>query len=300
MGSHDQDSSKDKLINEGRVLSRRRLLKGSAVFALGGAVGATTGTLASCSPSPTPVPDAPPLPWKWGEIDPMEAGRAAYRLYFDPLRGGCGSGAYLSILSMLKENVGYPWTTLPDLMMTHAASGYGGHGTLCGSLGGASCIINLVAFEAKRQIFRQMIDRLYHWYSKQEFPTDRFDDISEMPGQIRVRVSSPLCHTSVSKWALAAGAEVTSQAKKERCAKVTGEVVYTVVLAMNEYFAGRWTPPKWEPSEETSHCLKCHGQDDFWPEAPSLNHQQGHMECKLCHTDHTKERPLLWEMSEKK
>ncbi len=200
-------------------------------------------------------------------------------MYPDPVRGGCGSGSYLSILSLLKEKVGYPWTTLPDLMMTHAAAGYGGHGTLCGSLGGASCIINLVAYGhgENGQIFRQMIDRLYYWYANQEFPTDRFDDISEMPGQVRVQAMSPLCHTSVSKWAMAAGEEISSKAKKERCAKVCGEVVYTVVLAMNEYFAGRWTPPSWEPSEEIAHCVDCHGPDDMWhiktePESPAGPH----------------------------
>ena len=107
----------------------------------------------------------------------------------DLVRGGCGSGSYLSILSMLKEKVGYPWTTLPDLMMSHAAAGYGGHGTLCGSLGGASCIINLVAYDEK-QVFRQMIDRLYYWYAKQEFPTDRFDDIPAWDGTWHYRVTA--------------------------------------------------------------------------------------------------------------
>ncbi len=283
MGSLGHDSPKEKQKDEGRACSRRELLMGSAAFVVGGGVGTAAGALAS-----TRVPDAIPLPWKWGEIDPLEAGRRAYRLYFDPVRGGCGSGSYLSILSLLKEKVGYPWTTLPDLMMTHAAAGYGGHGTLCGSLGGASCIINLVAYEEKTQIFRQMIDRLFYWYSIQDFPTDRFDDISGMPGQVRVKAMSPLCHTSVSKLALAAGAEISSKAKKERCAKVCGEVVYTVVQAFNEYFAGRWTPPKWEPSEGIRHCIECHGPDDMQHSKPSLNHQQGHMECMMCHTDHTK------------
>ena len=106
MGSLGHDSSKEKQEDEGRACSRRGLLKGSAAFVVGGGVGAAVGRLASRSP--TPVPGAPPLPWKWGEIDPLEAGRRAYRLYFDPVRGGCGSGSYLSILSLLKEQVGYP------------------------------------------------------------------------------------------------------------------------------------------------------------------------------------------------
>ena len=49
---------------------------------------------------------------------------------------------------------------------------------------------------------------------------------------------SYVCHTSVTKWTLAAGAEVNSKQKKERRAKVAGEVVYITILALNEYFDG--------------------------------------------------------------
>ena len=173
-------------------------------------------------------------------------------------------------------------------MLAHGAAGYCGHGTLCGSLGGSACIINLVAYgPGKDAIYKQMVDRLFWWYAEQEFPTDRFDDISSMPGQIKVATMSPLCHTSVSKWTLAAGAEVTSQQKIERCAKVCGEVVYTVVRALNEYFAGKWTPPHWTPSEKIEHCIECHGPDTMWQDTDGMNHQQGHMECLMCHDDHT-------------
>ena len=271
---------------QGGRWSRRSVLAGSGAILASGAAGAVLGTYAApvrgaaeASQSP------PPLPWEWATLDPLEAGRRAYRFYFD--KGGCGSGAYLGLLSLLREEVGYPWTTLPDMMMSHAAAGYGGHGTLCGALGGASCIINLVAYGREDQIYRQMIDRLFYWYAKQDFPTDRFDDISKMPGQVKARATTPLCHTSVTKWALEAGAEVTSEAKKERCAKVTGEVVYIVTLAMNEYFAGNWTPPQWEPSEQIKHCVSCHGPDDMW-HTKGRKSQQGHMECLLCHGDHTK------------
>jgi mono/diheme cytochrome c family protein len=99
---------------------------------------------------------------------------------------------------------------------------------------------------------------------------------------------TPLCHTSVSKWTLAAGAEVTSKEKKERCAKVAGEVVYTVVHYLNEYFDGKWKPVKWAPSEKIAHCIECHGPETFPDYTGGMNQQQGHMECLLCHTDHTK------------
>ena len=152
------------------------------------------------------------------------------------------------VLSLLKEKVGYPWTTLPDYMFDHAGQGYAGHGTLCGALGVSSCLINLVLYDEK-QTYSTVIDRMMWWYAGMKFPTERFDDISAVPKQVQVQAMTPLCHTSVSKWTLAAGAEVTSKEKKERCAKVAGEVVYTVVHYLNEYKEGRWKPAKWTPSE---------------------------------------------------
>ena len=114
------------------LLSRRALLTGSAALLAGGGAGAGITALAAAPATPV---SAPPLPWKWVKLDPLEAGRRGYRFYKD--KGGCGSASYLSLLSLLKEKVGYPWTTMPDMLMVHAAAGFGGHGTLCGALAGA-------------------------------------------------------------------------------------------------------------------------------------------------------------------
>jgi len=269
--------------DETGTVSRRSMLKESAALLAGGAAGAYATTAASQAPAA-----APPLPWKWVRLDPLEAGRRAYRFYKE--KGGCGTASYLSLLSMLKEQVGHPWTTLPDMMMAHAGSGYGGHGTLCGALGGVSTIINIVTYGEKRDQYlqnSQIVDRLFWWYAEQDFPSERFDDLSPMPKQIKVKAMSPLCHTSVSKWAVAAGATIKSDAKIERCAKVAGEVVYTVTLALNEFFDGKWTPPVWKPAKGIEHCVSCHGPDVPPQKAMSWN-QQGHMECVMCHSDHTK------------
>jgi len=281
--SHDTPHRPLPILGRGGEYSRREILTGSAALLAGGLMGGAATAYAATSPQDDP----PPLPWPWTPLDPLEAGRRAYGFYKE--KGGCGSGSYLSILSLLKEEVGYPWTTLPDMMMIHAGAGYGGHGTLCGTLGGSSLIINLVIYDDKdpsNLMFKQIVDRLFWWYAEQEFPTDRFDDISPMPGQIKVKTMSPLCHTSVSKWTLTAGADVKSAQKIERCAKVAGEVVYTVTTALNEYFAGNWTPPKWQPSEEIQHCIMCHSPDTMGQTIDGMNNQQGHMECLMCHDDH--------------
>jgi hypothetical protein len=60
------------------VRSRRSILKGSALLLMGGIAGRISN--ANSAPAPTFAP-APPLPWKWTKLDPMEAGRRAYRFY---------------------------------------------------------------------------------------------------------------------------------------------------------------------------------------------------------------------------
>ena len=178
-------------------------------------------------------------------------------------------------------------------MFEHAGSGYAGHGTLCGALGVCSALINLVVYDPKSFAYTNMIDRMMYWYSNMEFPTTRFDHISQFPNQPKAPATTPLCHTSVSAWVVKAGVEVTSKEKYERCAKTAGEVVYTVVHYLNEYFAGRWKPAKWEPSKEIAQCLVCHGPEDYYHGGykDGMNNQTGHMECLACHQDHMK--PLL-------
>jgi hypothetical protein len=147
----------------------------------------------------------------------------------------------------------------------------------------------MVTFGEKRDEYlqnNQIVDRLFWWYAEQNFPPTRFDDLSPMPNQVQAKAMSPLCHTSVSKWAITAGAQIKEDAKIERCAKVAGEVAYIVTTALNEFHEGKWVAPVWEPSDDVMHCIKCHGPDAATQKARRWN-QQGHMDCLMCHTDHT-------------
>jgi hypothetical protein len=161
-------------------------------------------------------------------------------------------------------------------------AGYGGQGTLCGVLGVSAHFFNLVAFDAQKT-YVAMNDDLFQWYSRTSFPTQRFDAIAHFPKQVQRLAKSPLCHVSVSQWTLAAGAEVTSRQKKDRCAKVTGEVVYNLVLMLNAYAEGRYKPAHYPFEEENRACLACHGAADMWHEQDGMNNQQGKMTCVLCH-----------------
>jgi len=58
--------------------SRRSILLGSAALLAGGIAGRISTAYAV--PEPTYAP-APPLPWKWPKLDPLEAGTRAYQNY---------------------------------------------------------------------------------------------------------------------------------------------------------------------------------------------------------------------------
>jgi hypothetical protein len=68
-----------KVDEESGLCSRRSILAGSAVLLAGGIVGRVSNAFGA-----KPAADkAPPLPWKWVKLDPMEAGRRAYRAYLE-------------------------------------------------------------------------------------------------------------------------------------------------------------------------------------------------------------------------
>ncbi len=64
------------------LISRRSLLKGSAIFLFGATVGRVSNAFSASAAVPTSG-NPPPLPWPWPKLDPMEAGRRAYRSYLE-------------------------------------------------------------------------------------------------------------------------------------------------------------------------------------------------------------------------
>jgi len=58
--------------------SRRSILLGSAALLAGGLAGRASNAFAVPEPACAP---APPLPWKWPKLDPLEAGTRAYENY---------------------------------------------------------------------------------------------------------------------------------------------------------------------------------------------------------------------------
>jgi hypothetical protein len=61
-----------------KISARRSILLGSGALLVGGIAGRMSKAEAAAEPN---TAGAPPLPWKWGRIDPMEAGTRTYQTY---------------------------------------------------------------------------------------------------------------------------------------------------------------------------------------------------------------------------
>lgn len=70
----------DKKKEKSSLLSRRNFITKAGIFVAGGMAGHGTGF--ASTPAQT-VTAPPPLPWKWVNLDPLEAGRRAYRSYLE-------------------------------------------------------------------------------------------------------------------------------------------------------------------------------------------------------------------------
>ena len=61
-------------------MSRRNFITRAGLFVAGGIAGYGSSLALPATPK---VTESPPLPWKWVNLDPLEAGRRAYRFYLE-------------------------------------------------------------------------------------------------------------------------------------------------------------------------------------------------------------------------
>jgi hypothetical protein len=263
---------------EGRV-SRRSFLTTAGGVAVGVGIARFPGTAHAAEA-------LPPLPWaayypKNG-LDQEAVREAAYCLYYK--EGGCGHGSAQAIIDTLGDALEAdgaavnPWRLLPRGLCSYGAGGVVGWGTICGALNGAIAVMDILG------VHNQLGNALIDYFCTAELPTDALDGYSPpdgipvpLPSTATSVSHSPLCHNSVSTWAAVAGVPVADPSKKDRCAKLVGDIVAKAVELMNDHFLSGSTPPAWVPPASYAGCYDCHTKADMIPS------QQGKMDCLECH-----------------
>lgn len=231
--------------------------------------------------------EIPELPWSYAALDVEETRKRGQQYYYS---SNCASGVYQAILSQLQEQVGYPYTCLPLDLYDYGGGGVAGWGALCGTLNGAGGVITLVAGPSSAS---GIMNELMGWYTGEAFPTDDSNDLG-VAGAFYVENSltgvslvqsvsiSPLCHVSISRWCESSGYASGSDERKERCARLTGDVAAKAVEMLNAFTAGSFAA-SYESSAETAACLVCHSVGES-VEDGSIT--MGKMSCTMCHEPH--------------
>ncbi|RUM45167.1 MAG: hypothetical protein DSY46_03670 [Hydrogenimonas sp.] len=189
------------------------------------------------------------VPYPYKPIDPEKVAYNAYRYY---KIGECCFATFGALIDELKESVGEPYTYLPSEMFLYGRGGANGWGTLCGTLNGASAIINLVTGKE----YANVIDSLYQWYANTKLP-------NYIPPHKEAIVTTtpelPLCHVSVMNWCKTSGYAYDSKERAERCARLAGSVAQKTAELLNLWYKKKLKNVATEGGCKTKmNCMMCH------------------------------------------
>ena len=251
------------------------------------AVGLGVGQLTSVQPAYA-AEALPPLPWgphyypKSG-LSPTTVAELAYCLYYK--EGGCGQGSGQALIDTLAATLALenpavnPWALLPRGLYAYGSGGGVGWGTLCGALNGTLAVMDILG------VHNQLGNALVDYFCNTELPTVNLVGYIPPAGIPAPLVSvttstsqSPLCHNSVSAWAKVAGVPISDPSKRDRCAKLVGDVVAYAAQLMNDRFLNGKVPAAWTAPTTYATCYTCHTGATMVPS------QQGKMDCTECHT----------------
>jgi hypothetical protein len=185
---------------------------------------------------------------------------------------------------------GNDWDYVPSgttSWFKYGSGGVNGWGSLCGVPNGCIAVLNLMNLSSTT-----LMDQIMYYACQTEFPIKGLHDLylsdpspsswarEPMPdGDVLAYTvaNSPLCHASVSKWAYAAGVNMTAPGtttgtahKTDRCAKVAAGVASFTAGLINGATSSLKMP------DMTAQCYGCH-------QTTSHPAQQGKMDCLECH-----------------
>lgn len=265
---------------ESKTIDRKEFLTSTSKYAVGAAIGAV-GMSSLFGSAIQASPKNATWPWPYIAIDPEAARLKAHNLYWTDK--DCAAGVFGAFTELLKEKMPDPWTGMPMEVLLFGRGGGNGWGTLCGAVNGAAAIISLVATKADSG---KLINEIWGWASTEKLPSDKANQTSidgkyidkKYNGALPQTISgSVICHASVSQWCNAANKKVSDVERKERCARLAGDIAAKTAEILNSHFASQFVST-YSTNSNAAQCLTCHG--------PSFkNNVQTQMDCKPCHGD---------------
>ncbi len=202
--------------------TRREFLKTTGKVFAGVALSSAALPLLNVSAEAAPVLAPVPYPFPYVKLDPQATLERGYKSFYS--FGGCGMGAFDAIVGQLADLTGYPYDQIPIQMLGSASGGFGA-GTLCGSLAGAVMAVGLILEPADA---KAVVKDLFAWYKQHPFPG--YQPEIKNPTTVANSID---CLDSCSEFMAAANVTMADDARKARCASVTGETAAKAVELVN-------------------------------------------------------------------
>jgi len=211
--------------------------------------------------------------WKYSPLDPAVTAELAYKYYAE---GSCMYATVKSIISQLVEKIGEPYKSFPIHLFKYGHGGVGGYGSICGALNGAAAVIGLLVSD--NSVRDNIIADVFRWYENEPLPKFNPQNSSYDYVPVESISQSILCHASNTNWCKTAGFKANSNERKERCRRMTSDVVKKVTTSLNEVFTDKYTTNVFN-DETVNTCLTCHGGTG------KVNNTATKMSCNSCHTE---------------
>jgi cytochrome c553 len=259
--------------------TRKEFLADAAKYTVGAAAG--VATLSAIFGHQSQAGDkAVTWPLPYAQLDVEKVRKAGHDAYWSGK--GCSYGAFHALMSEIRALVGEPYLSIPSEIMIYGHGGGVGWGGLCGALNGPAAFISMVCLKARSDV---LIHELFGWYTQTQFPSDISNQYAvesayadnRYTGALQQNASgSILCHVSVTEWCKATQIAVGDTKRKERCARLTGDVAAYAAKLLNDEFSSQFTPVFTAPQSVTV-CGTCHGSTGIKPFTAVK------MECVQCH-----------------
>lgn len=265
---------------EKKKIDRRHFLTGSLILAAGTLAGC--GATKAATTATSNSVDTTKLPYPYKALDVEAVRKLGYENYY---KGECCYGAASALIVNIQKTLGSgtPWDNFPMDIFKWGAGGGLGWGTLCGAINGSMYVMQMVAGDKEK--VTPIGNELIGWYTENPFPSNKCDAFAKVKNQPTSVSKSPLCHISVSDWCKVANAKVSSDERKDRCAKVTGDTAARAAEIMNAWIDNKFAAA-YKVNTEFTGCLSCHrGSSSL------KDNEQGLMDCTICHTDKLQGHP---------
>lgn len=259
--------------------TRKQFLTNTSKYAVGAAVG-VAGLNALAGGKILANNQEYTWPFPYAQLDPEAVRIRAHHLKLNGME--CCAGMFGSFVEALKNEIGDPYNALPYELMLFGRGGGGGWGSLCGCVNAAAACISLVVNKADS---KQLIWEVYGWAASEALPTDTANQVA-LDNQYTTgsfngvalpqsTAGSVLCHASIGNWCGVSGHKIGDPERKERCARITGDLAVKTIEVLNAYHAGSFSPG-YITDAYAEQCLACHG-------SAMLYNARMQESCEPCH-----------------